>query len=554
MLNKKILILLVILLLPINIFAYQKEEFIYTNIDSKGKEIDKLVNNEIKIKSKGTIEDETYLKNILNINGDEKFDLNNNKLLWKSDGKSILYQGEIDKDNPLQIRIKYYLNDEEINYKDIINKKGNIKIKYELINNEYDSNSSLHVPFVVSLAGIFKGSDIRDMTINNGKVLNTGNRYIVVGIGAPSLYEDLNLDDLKHLNNIEISYYTDKFKMGEVYLISTPKVLDETDLDIFNRLDSKLNQVSLLQSGINKINAGTIKLRDGLSTYNSNFKKYTEGINEINSGSNMLANKYKELDNGINDLYNSVNDSLGSLEELKEGSKFISDGVGELTNSNYQLYLSLLQSYNNNLNQINGLSSNYNTCMSLLNNGEVDLFNQNNCLQVVVGINNLEGANKTISGVFAGLGVTDMSNAEATLNYIKTNKFDKLAGGAKSVSDGNSELVDNMNQMTQGLSKLKEGSNTVNNSLNSLAEGTNKINNASNQLYDGSNKLLDGVNTLSKGINEYNKSGITKLSDISNTVKGYSNKIKRLVELSKNYKGFGSDNATNTTFIYKVNY
>ena len=554
MLNKKIILLLIILILPINIFALEKHEFVYTNIDSKGNEVDKLINNEIRLKDKGTIKDETYLKNILNNNGDEKFKQDENTLLWESKGKSILYQGETDKDNPITISIKYFLDDEEVDYKDLLNKKGKITIKYNFTNTEYNSDYNLHTPFVLSLAGIFKDQSMRDITINNGKVINTGNKFVVAGIAAPGLYEDLGIDELSRFDNITINYNTDKFKMGEVYIVSTPKLLDKTDLNIFNRLDDSLNKVNLLQSGINQISNGSNKLKNGLSLYTSNFKKYSDGVNELNSGSKKLASKYKELDSGINELYNSVNGSLDSIKALEEGSKTVSDGVEELTNSNYQLYSSLLQSYNNNINQINNLSNSYNTCMNLLNTGEIDLFNENHCLQVVVGINNLEGANKTISSIFSNLGVSDMSSAEATLNYIKNNKFDKLSTGAKQVSGGNSEISSNMDKMSEGLSKLKNGSNTVSSSLDSLAQGSNKINNASKELYDGSNKLLDGINTLSKGIDTYNKSGINKLSSLSNKVKGYSYKIKQLTELSKKYNGFGSDNTTNTTFIYKINY
>ena len=554
MLNKKLLFLLIILIIPINIFAYEKEEFVYTNINNKGEEVEKLINNEIKLKTKGIIEDETYLKNILNINGDEEFELKDKSLLWESKGKTILYQGEIDKKNPIDVKIKYYLDDEELSFKDILNKKGKVTIKYIFSNNEYNYDYSLHTPFVISLAGIFKDESITDISINNGKVINTGNKYVVAGIAAPGLYDDLGLSDLSKLDNISISYNTDKFSMGEVYFVATPKLLDKTDLNIFNRLDNSLNQVNLLQSGINSINKGSNKLRDGLSTYNSNFKKYRDGVNELNSGSNKLATKYRELDEGINILYNSVNNSLDSIKGLESGSKSVSDGVEKLTQSNYQLYLSLLQSYNNNINQISSLNNSYDTCNNLLQNNQLDIFNQNNCIQVIVGYNNLLGANSAISNIFAGLGVNDMSQAAATLQYIKANELDKLSNGAKQVYGGNSQLVDKMNQMSDGLNELKNGSSIVSNSLDTLATGTNKINNASEALYDGSNKLLDGVNTLTKGIDEFNKSGISKLSSLSNKVKGYSNKIKLLTNLSKNYNGFGSNNATNTTFVYKVNY
>ncbi len=556
MLNKKILLFIFsILLLPVSIFAYDKNEFVYTNIDSNGKESDKIVNNELLLKDKGTIEDETYLKDILNINGDESFSLKNNRLLWKSIGNSIMYQGKIDKKNPVNVDIKYYLNDKEVKYKDILNKSGNITIKYIFDNTMYNSEYGLHTPFVMSMGCILKDKSIKDISINNGKVINIGNRFVIVGIAAPGLYDDLKLDKLSSLDTIEINYKTDKFKMGEVYLVGSPKVLDETDLDVFNRLDNGLNQVNLLQSGINKISNGSNQLKNGLNKYNSNFKTYKDGINRVNNGSNELASKYNELDNGINTLYSKVNGSLDSVNSLKEGSNDVSNGVNELTNSTYNLYSNLINKYKENNSIINSLSEKYNTCIQVISMDGVDETTKNNCMEVISGYNQLNGANSAISTIVtSSLGIPSMDYADYALNQMKSTKLDKLNDGANAVSNGNSLLNSNLNEMNNGLYELKNGSSLVKDSLNTLANGTNKINNATKELYDGSNKLLDGINSLDKGINEFNGSGISKLSNLSNKVKGYSNKFKNLVKLSKSYNGFSSDNATNTTFIYKVNY
>ena len=36
-----------ILLIPISCFAYEKKEYVYTNLDTKGNEVEKIVNNEL---------------------------------------------------------------------------------------------------------------------------------------------------------------------------------------------------------------------------------------------------------------------------------------------------------------------------------------------------------------------------------------------------------------------------------------------------------------------------------------------------------------------------
>ena len=49
---KRYLIILILMLIPINCLAYDKKEYIYTNLDTKGNEVEKVINNELKVKYK----------------------------------------------------------------------------------------------------------------------------------------------------------------------------------------------------------------------------------------------------------------------------------------------------------------------------------------------------------------------------------------------------------------------------------------------------------------------------------------------------------------------
>ena len=49
-----------------------------------------------------------------------------------------------------------------------------------------------------------------------------------------------------------------------------------------------------------------------------------------------------------------------------------------------------------------------------------------------------------------------------------------------------------------------------------------------------------------------NNEGISKLTEFGNKAVTYKNKVKTLTNLSKNYKGFASDNSDSTLFIYKI--
>ena len=90
--------------------------------------------------------------------------------------------------------------------------------------------------------------------------------------------------------------------------------------------------------------------------------------------------------------------------------------------------------------------------------------------------------------------------------------------------------------------------------LINLEAGIAKLYNGSVLLVNGSKDLKDGATTLSNGTKKFNKEGINKLSNYASTIKKYSNKVDKLVELSKDYKGYASNNSTTTNFISVVKY
>ena len=65
------------------VFAYSKDETVYSKLNSEGNSYKTIVSTHLKnTDSENTLNDMTNLTNIKNTNGDEKFSQNGNSLIW----------------------------------------------------------------------------------------------------------------------------------------------------------------------------------------------------------------------------------------------------------------------------------------------------------------------------------------------------------------------------------------------------------------------------------------------------------------------------------------
>ena len=117
-----------LLFTPVSTLALTKEETVYTNLNYDGTVEKTIVNNHISDLDKGKVTDDTELKKLLNINGKETYTENNGIITWNAKGKDIYYQGTTDKELPITVDAKYYLDGKEMKAKKLVGKKGKVTI------------------------------------------------------------------------------------------------------------------------------------------------------------------------------------------------------------------------------------------------------------------------------------------------------------------------------------------------------------------------------------------------------------------------------------------
>ena len=178
-----------------------KEETVYVNANADGSEDQITVSNWLK--NAGTeknLKDESELKDIKNVKGDEEFTQSGNELTWQTDGEDIYYQGTTTKEPPVSVKFTYYLDGKEIKPDDLAGKSGKLKIKVDYTNNTkttVDINGkkeTMYTPFVLMTGMILPQDTFSNVKIDNGKVISDGSRNIVIGFGMPGLQESLGLN------------------------------------------------------------------------------------------------------------------------------------------------------------------------------------------------------------------------------------------------------------------------------------------------------------------------------------------------------------------------
>ena len=113
-----------------------KDESVYLISDASGKVYNTIVSDHLTNKDKAdTLEDQSNLKDIKNVKGDEEFTQDGDKLTWKAGGNDIYYQGTSDEKAPVSQKVTYYLDGNEIDPKDLAGKSGKVTIHFDYTNN-----------------------------------------------------------------------------------------------------------------------------------------------------------------------------------------------------------------------------------------------------------------------------------------------------------------------------------------------------------------------------------------------------------------------------------
>jgi len=513
--------LILSLVIPINAVALTKEETVYAKLNSDGSVKKITVNEHLNNTDKlDTIEDISDLENIININGNEEYIKNDYNLTWRSNGNSIFYQGTSTKDLPISTSVTYKLDNNEISLSDLLGKSGNITIEIKYTNNEKHTihGNTLYTPFVIMTA-MKLDSNTSDIKISNGKVIDNGISTFLVGVSSPGLYESLGYTSLKEIDTITINYSTTNFSLPNIYMLSTSKILDNSDLEIFDKLDSIYSSINTLQSSMDKIEKGTNTILENMNTIESGSKAISTNLDTVLSNIEKLKSGSISVSNGLNNILSSLEsakDSISNTSSLNDIKTLISTNKSTIEK---------LKSANTS---IKNAYINYN-----LESIDYSSITDNNLYTIKYNYENNYSTNEQMI-------------------YLLTKNNEALNTLVNTTNDSLTSINSMINILKESLTKVSEGSNSISNGLESLYSGVSTLSSKMNELSKGTSSILEGINTLDSGISKLNSEGIKKISKYSNNIKDTSTTIEDLIDLSNDYTTYTKSNNTNNTKFIMV--
>ena len=303
-----------------------------------------------------SLDDKTELSDIENIKGDESFTLGgDNSCVWDAQGNDIYYQGNIEKELPVQMSVRYTLDGQAIAPEALAGQSGHVTIRFDYQNMQYEEvlldgkTEKIYVPFTM-LTGMLLDTEVfRNVTISNGKLINDGDRIAVVGIAFPGLQEDLAIskEKLDIPDYVEISADVENFEMGMTMTLATTELFGAIDSDKLD-LHELSDAMAELTDAMDQLMDGSSQLYDGLCTLLEKSGDLVSGINKLAEGAAQLKAGAESLDSGAAQLQAGAAQLSSGLNTLNANSSSLNGGAR-------QVFSSLLSMANTQLSEA-GLS------------------------------------------------------------------------------------------------------------------------------------------------------------------------------------------------------
>ena len=562
-----------------------KEETVYVIADANGKSKKVIVSEWLKNqKGSDTLKDKSNLKDVKNVKGDQDFTKGSgDELTWNADGSDIYYQGTSDKQLPVDVTITYKLNGKTVSAKELDGASGKLTMEFTYKNNTGKTqkvngkNVTIYQPFLM-VSGLMVDNDkMSNVEVTNGKVINSGDKTVVVGMALPGLEESLGLANLTDSDGKKIDIdvpqkVTIKADVSDFSLLTTVTLaensaLEELNLDDVDSVDDLKDSLKKLGDSSKELVDGSKKLEDGVGELNDKsgdladgVDKVNQGAKDLNDGAQDLNQGAKDLDDGTNELASQVKDLPSSAQQLLDGAKSIKSALGNADSETQTIYTGAAaiedgaQQMADNLKNTNGksiyeaaagiqegaakvtggadqLSDGLNDLNGYLSTSISTLQETEKQVKQLMGSNpdNIDAYTKVITGIETSIkyqqGVQQAftSTLQAGITSIKEGAAlidtyaGKIADGSESLVKGAAKLEAGAKAIQSGVDTMVSGNNGQN--LNTMIAGLSMLSQQSGKLVAGTQKLADGSGKLLAGTDTLTEgtgklaSGTGELSD-----------------------------------------
>ena len=288
-----------------------------------------------------SLTDKSGLSNIENVKGDESYSINgDNMTVWDAQGNDIYYQGDIQKELPVGLTVRYTLNGKTVSPEQLKGQSGKVTIRFDYENRQYETvqingqNQRIYVPFAMLTGMILDNDTFRNVTVTNGKLVNDGDRTVVVGLAFPGLQENLNLsrDQLSIPSSVEITADVTDFSLGMTVTLACNDLFSQLgDVDL-GSLDAA-GSLNKLTDAMDQLLNGSSALYDGLTTLLDKSGELAAGVEELAQGAAAIKAGADSLDEGAAELKAGLADLSEGLNKLSANSAALNGGAEQVFNS-----------------------------------------------------------------------------------------------------------------------------------------------------------------------------------------------------------------------------
>lgn len=405
----------------------------------------------------------------------------------------------IDSDEalPVEMKITYYLDGDEISVSELAGKSGHVKIKYDFTSSKYCQGKL--VPFLAVTGMDLDNHIFKNLKLDNGKIIKeSSENTLVAGYSFIGLNEDLNTDFLPSGFTIEAD--VDSFKFGTTYTLVTNELFADLDTSKLNTIDEIVGQMNQLSSGLDEIIDGSSSLANGLDSALLGAKKLQTGAGELSTGANQLASGAGALSSG--------------LQELNTGATKLSDGLDSVVTINDQI-----------MTKIDSVSA------------------------------TIQAKAADITSIVAKIAETNPELASELTVAISelSGYYDQAYSAVNEYVSGIRQLADGADELEKGAETLASGADTLASGARTLADGMDELNSGATSLTSGLEQLSTGSKTLDDGLKAFREQGINKLVNFANhDLSSFAKNLRLTIEAARSYRAYNSPSANSVKFIFKT--